>query len=111
MGEEGNEHGERIEEEISQECTYAAYEEGTGRVKDESGSDDDHVVQIEVAAGDRNAEGRKGDVHGHEETADGEPPGIMGDFAVKWWIFLIHSGCHCVFSHSRFPLYFFFPAL
>ena len=79
MGCKGYEHGQGIKEEISQKGTDTAYQESTGGVQDQGRRHDDDIVQVEVAAGDRQAKGRKTDVHGHHKAADGQPPCVMAD--------------------------------
>lgn len=93
VGHKGYEHGQRIKEEIPQKGADAAYQEGPCRVKNQGRRDDDDIVQVQMAAGDREAEGRKGHVHGHEKAAYGKPPRIMrlcitgsGSAAVSWII-------------------------
>ena len=65
MGCKGYEHGQGIKEEISQKGTDTANQEGTGGVQDQGRRHDDDIVQVEMAAGDRQTKGRKTDVHGH----------------------------------------------
>lgn len=62
----GNEHGKGVEEEITQKSADAADQESAPWIEGEGGNDDDDVIQVDVSAGNGDAERRKNGIDRHE---------------------------------------------
>ena len=69
MHHEGDKHRCRIKQHISDEGTDPAYEKGTERIQQNSSRDNDHIIEIHMAAGHRNAQhaGAHNNIHGHQQ--------------------------------------------
>lgn len=69
VGGKGDEHGEGIEKEIPEERAHTADKKCAQGVERQGGNDDDDIVQVNVPAGDGNAERRENGIYRHEQSA------------------------------------------
>lgn len=69
VGGKRNEHGERIEKEIPEESTYTADKKCAQGVERQGSNDDDDIIQVNMSAGNGDAERREDRVYRHEQSA------------------------------------------
>ena len=70
---ERDKHRGGIEEEVPQKRTDTAHHKGRERIQQNTGRADDHIVQVQMPAGHRDAERAQGNVHGQQYRRHGQP--------------------------------------
>ena len=75
MGDQGDKHRRGVEEEVPQEGTDAAHDEGSCRIQQHGGCVDHHIAEIQMPAGDGNRENaqRQDHIHRGQEAGQGQP--------------------------------------
>ena len=69
VGGKGDEHGEGIEKEIPEERAHTADKKCAQGVERQGGNDNDDIIQVNMPAGDRDAERRENSIYCHEQSA------------------------------------------
>ena len=77
-------HRSRIEEKVSQECTYTAHSKGSQRIKQNCRGTDNNIVHVQMPTRHGYSKGTQRDIHCQKQPCDSQP---------KNWLSLTQRFC------------------
>ena len=65
---QGHKHGKGIENKVSHEGAESAHDKGSDRIQQQGRRADHDIIQVQMAARNRNSEGTEDDIHSHQNS-------------------------------------------